>query len=110
MKPSRPGNGTSVSFRCATKINPFDLALLHQQGATLEESELNQNSFTSWIFRVVMGKLTPTEDALLDRALILTYKQKAHRITTQNKNRTVEDLYKTLIGMEEETAKVWLTA
>ena len=29
-------------FGATTKINPFDLALLHQQGATLEESELNQ--------------------------------------------------------------------
>jgi hypothetical protein len=55
-----------------------------------------------------MGNLTPTEDALLDRALLLTYKQKG--ITpdpaTQNKEPPLmEDLYKVLIGMEEQLAK-----
>ena len=55
-----------------------------------------------------MGKLTPSEDALLDRAIILTYKQKG--ITpdpaTQKKDAPLmEDLYKTLIGMEDVDAK-----
>ena len=96
-------------FGAATKVNPFDLALLHQKGAALEESELNQKILSlHGFFRVVMGKLTPTEDALLDRALILTYKQKG--ITpdpeTQGKEPPLmEDLYKTLIGMEEAAAK-----
>lgn len=97
-------------FGTTTKINPFDLALLHQTGKVgEEESELNQKILSlHGFFRVVMGSLTPTEDALLDRALILTYKQKG--ITpdpaTQGKEPPLmEDLYKTLVGMEEPLAK-----
>jgi len=93
-------------FGSTTKINPFDLSLLSPQEG---ESELNQKILTlHGFFRVVMGKLTPTEDALLDRALILTYKQKGITPdpTTQNKEPPLmEDLYKTLLGMEEVLAK-----
>lgn len=97
-------------FGTTTKINPFDLALLHQTGKVDEkESELNQKILSlHGFFRVVMGKLTPTEDALLDRALILTYKQKG--ITPDPATQTkepplMEDLYKALIGMEEPLAR-----
>ncbi len=98
-------------FGEATKINPFDLALLRQTtpGAGEEESELNQKILSlHGFFRVVMGKLTPTEDALLDRALILAYKQKG--ITPDPETQKLEpplmeDLYKSLIGMEEPLAK-----
>jgi len=101
--------GEYIRFRfgSATKLNPFDLALLGGTGA--EESELSQKILSlHGFFRVVMGKLTPTEDALLDRALILTYKQKG--ITPDPSTHTkepplMEDLYKTLVGMEEPLAK-----
>lgn len=95
-------------FGTTTKLNPFDLALLRSSGQE-EESELNQKILSlHGFFRVVMGKLTPTEDALLDRALILTYKQKG--ITpdpaTQGKEPPLmEDLYKALIGMEDPIAR-----
>ena len=102
-------------FGTTTKINPFDLALLHQResreagSGSAGDSELNQKILSlHGFFRVVMGKLTPTEDALLDRALILTYKQKG--ITpdpaTQSKEPPLmEDLYKSLVGMEEPLAR-----
>lgn len=96
-------------FGATTKVNPFDLALLHQKGSQQEDSELNQKILSlHGFFRVVMGKLTPMEDALLDRALILTYKMKG--ITpdpeTQSKEPPLmEDLYKTLIGMEDTVAR-----
>lgn len=96
-------------FGTTTKINPFDLSLLRTQPGQEEESELNQKILSlHGFFRVVMGKLTPTEDALLDRALILAYKQKG--ITPDPATQTkepplMEDLYKTLVGMEEATAK-----
>ncbi len=94
-------------FGTNTKLNPFDLALLKRQEE--EESELNQKILSlHGFFRVVMGKLTPSEDALLDRALILAYKQKG--ITPDPKTQTLEpplmeDLYKALIGMEEPLAR-----
>jgi len=97
-------------FGAQTKINPFDLtALTSTAKAGEEESELNQKILSlHGFFRVVMGKLTPTEDALLDRALILTYQQKG--ITPDPATQTkepplMEDLYKSLIGMEEPLAK-----
>ncbi len=96
-------------FGATTKVNPFDLALLHQKGDTQEESELNQKILSlHGFFRVVMGKLTPTEDALLDRALVLTYKQKGitpDPTTQQKEPPLMEDLYKTLIGMEDPLAR-----
>ncbi len=100
--------GEYIQFRfgTTTKINPFDLALLTDKS---EENELNQKILAlHGFFRVVMGKLTPTEDAMLDRALILTYKQKGitpDRLTQKREPPLMEDLYKTLVGMEETEAR-----
>lgn len=101
--------GEYVRFRFGseTKINPFDLALLSGQEANA--GELSQKILSlHGFFRVVMGKLTPSEDALLDRALILTYKQKGitpDPETHKKEPPLMEDLYKTLVGMEEALAK-----
>lgn len=101
------GEYIRFKFGSATKINPFDLALLG--GKNNQESELSQKILSlHGFFRVVMGKLTPTEDALLDRALILTYKQKGITPDPSTHNKEpplMEDLYKTLVGMEEQLAK-----
>lgn len=100
------GEYIQFKFGTNTKLNPFDLTVLRSR---TEESELSQKILSlHGFFRVVMGNLTPTEDATLDRALILTYKQKG--ITpdplTQNKEPPlVEDLYKTLIGMEDQISR-----
>ncbi|MDO8523643.1 MAG: ATP-binding protein [bacterium] len=100
------GEYIRFKFGSNTKINPFDLALLTRGTG---ESELNQKILSlHGFFRVVMGKLTPTEDALLDRALILTYKQKGITPDPATQGREpplMEDLYKTLVGMEESDAK-----
>ena len=94
-------------FGSETKINPFDLALLSGQDANA--GELSQKILSlHGFFRVVMGTLTPSEDALLDRALILTYKQKGitpDPLTHSKEPPLMEDLYKTLVGMEEALAK-----
>ncbi len=110
--------GEYIRFRfgAGTKINPFDLAMLRNPPAPIQsgpaggdaESELNQKILSlHGFFRVVMGKLTPGEDALLDRALVLTYKQKGITPDPETQNREaplMEDLYKTLVGMEEPLA------
>jgi type IV secretory pathway VirB4 component len=97
-------------FGTTTKINPFDLSIFTSTTSREEEeSELNQKVLSlHGFFRVVMGKLTPTEDALLDRALILTYKQKGitpDPATQKKEPPLMEDLYKALIGMEDELAR-----
>jgi type IV secretory pathway VirB4 component len=96
-------------FGTTTKINPFDLSLFNSTAThTEDESELNQKILSlHGFFRVVMGKLNSTEDALLDRALILTYKQKGitpDPATQMKEPPLMEDLYKALIGMEEPLA------
>lgn len=101
------GEFIRFKFGQSSKINPFDLALLTQTSEG--ESELNGKILSlHGFFRVVMGALSPTEDALLDRALILTYKQKGitpDPTTQQREPPLMEDLYKTLVGMEEVQAK-----
>lgn len=99
-------------FGTTTKLNPFDLSLLQRNpsaGTEKEESELNQKILSlHGFFRVVMGDLNPTEEALLDRALILSYKQKGitpDPATQKLEPPLMEDLYKSLIGMEEPLAR-----
>jgi len=101
------GEYIQFEFGGKTKINPFDLAPLKEGGG--EENDLNQKILSlHGFFRVVMGKLTPTEDAALDRALVLTYKQKGitpDPATQSAEPPLMEDLYKALIGMEDAVAR-----
>src|SRR3990167_10469076 len=56
-----------------SKINPFDLSGVYEEG----ENELGLKILSLHsLFRIILGNLTPTEDAILDRALITTYKLK----------------------------------
>ncbi len=99
------GQYISFSFNSQSKINPFDLAGVYEEG----ENELGLKILSlHGLFKVIMGKLTPSEDALLDRALILTYKMKGitpDPATQKKEPPLMEDLYKTLIGMEDLDAK-----
>jgi len=99
------GEFISFGFNSPTKINPFDLSQIYSE----EENELGLKLLSLHsLFKVIMGELDSTQEAILDRALVATYKMKG--ITpdpvTQNKEPPLmEDLYKTLIGMEESQAK-----
>lgn len=99
------GEFINFSFNSPTKINPFDLSTIATEG----ENELGLKLLSLHsLFKVIMGELDSTQEAILDRALVATYKMKG--ITpdpsTQNKEPPLmEDLYKTLIGMEEPQAK-----
>ncbi|MFH0749878.1 MAG: ATP-binding protein [Candidatus Gottesmanbacteria bacterium] len=101
------GEYIQFEFGGKTKINPFDLSILKDAGP--EENDLNQKILSlHGFFRVVMGKLTPTEDAILDRALVLTYKQKGitpDPATQGAEPPLMEDLFKTLTGMEDPIAR-----
>ncbi len=99
------GQYIGFSFNAPAKINPFDLSGVYEEG----ENELGLKILTlHGLFKVIMGKLTPTEDAVLDRALILTYKMKGitpDPATQKKEPPLMEDLYKALIGMEDPQAK-----
>ncbi len=99
------GEYISFSFSSPAKINPFDLSGVFEKG----ENELSMKILSLHsLFKIIMGQLTPIEEALLDKALVLTYQQKG--ITTDPATQTkepplMEDLYKILIGMEDPQAK-----
>ncbi|MBN1263412.1 MAG: ATP-binding protein [Candidatus Pacebacteria bacterium] len=99
------GQYISFGFGSQAKINPFDLSAVYAEG----ENELNQKILSLHsLFKVVMGHLTPSEEATLDRALVLTYKMKGitpDPATQQNEPPLMEDLYKALTGMEEAEAR-----
>jgi type IV secretory pathway VirB4 component len=98
------GEYISFGFQSQAKINPFDLSAIYEEG----ENELGLKIISLHsLFKVIMGQLTSSQEAILDRALVLTYKMKGitnDPATQKNKPPLMEDLYKALIGMEEPEA------
>ncbi len=98
------GEFINFSFSSASKINPFDLSQIYEEG----ENQLGLKVLSLHsLFKVIMGELTPSQEALLDQALIATYRGKGITMdpSTQSKEPPLmEDLYKTLIGMETKDA------
>ncbi len=94
------GEYITFSFNSPSKINPFDLSQIYEEG----ENQLGLKILSLHsLFKVIMGQTTSTQEALLDRALVMTYRAKGitQDPATQTKEPPlVEDLYKTLIGME----------
>jgi len=93
--------GEFVVFSNASsyKINPFDLNKSNPEPDELSNKILDLHS----LMKVIMGELTPSQDALLDRALVTTYQQKGitqDPETFQIEPPLLEDLFKVFIGME----------
>ena len=99
------GEYISFSTNEPARINPFDLSGVYEEG----EDELGLKILSLHrLFKIIFGNISNREEALLDRALVLTYKSKG--ITqdpeTQKKEPPLmEDLYKVLLGFEEDEAK-----
>ncbi|MBI2031602.1 MAG: ATP-binding protein [Candidatus Levybacteria bacterium] len=99
--------GEHVSFTPSdpVKINPFDLSGMYEEG----ENELGLKILSlHGLLKIVMGQLDAAEDAILDRALVETYRQKGITVdpsTQKNQPPLMEDLYKVLIGMEDPAAR-----
>ena len=99
------GEYITFGFNSQAKVNPFDLSQVREEG----ENELNQKILSLHsLFKIIMGNLNATEEAILDRALMMTYQMKG--ITQDPASQTkepplLEDLYKALIGMEEPQAR-----
>ncbi len=98
------GEYISFGFGAKAKINPFDLSAIYEEG----ENELGLKILSLHsLFKIIMGTMSPIEEAILDRALVATYKMKGitpDPATQRNEPPLMEDLYKTLIGMEEQKA------
>jgi type IV secretory pathway VirB4 component len=98
------GEYINFTFNSNIKINPFDLSNVYEEG----ENELGQKIiYIHALLKVMLGQMTPTQEALLDRALVAAYKAKGitpDPATQTNEPPLMEDLYKALIGMESDEA------
>ncbi len=104
LSDSVAGEFVEFSLSSQYKINPFDLATAEIEPDELSNKILDLHS----LMKVIMGELTPSQDALLDRALVLTYQEKGitqDPETFKNEPPLLEDLYKILTGMETAEGK-----
>ena len=100
------GNYISFSANSQQKINPFDLSGIATEG----ENELGQKLISLiTLLKLMLGELNSTEEAILDRALIETYRIKG--VTSDPETQAtkeppvMEDLYKVLLGGIEPESK-----
>jgi len=98
------GEYINFTFDSPVKINPFDLSNVYEEG----ENELGQKIIhLHALLKVMLGEMTATQDALIDRALVAAYKAKGitpDPATQTNEPPLMEDFYKALIGMESDEA------
>lgn len=87
------------------KINPFDLISETNEADELSNKILDLHS----LIKVIMGDdISPAQDAMLDRALVMTYRNVGitqDPATFRNPAPLLEDLYKVFMGMETPEAK-----
>jgi type IV secretory pathway VirB4 component len=98
------GEYINFSKNSEVKINPFALLSEDMTDAQLGIKILSLHG----LLKTMLGDMSPTQEAILDRALVLCYKQKGitpDPQTYKNEPPILEDLYKTLLNMEEPEAK-----
>ena len=99
------GTYIDFSFTSPNRINPFELP----QMAEPDENELAMKIISLHsLLKIMLGDVSAQEEALLDRALVMTYQMKGitrDPATHKNEPPLMEDLYKSLIGMEEVVAR-----
>lgn len=99
------GTYIDFSFGSPNRINPFELPQMKES----DENELAMKIISLHsLLKIMMGEMNPSEDALLDRALVMTYQMKGitrDPSTHGNEPPLMEDLYKALNGMEEAVAR-----
>jgi len=100
------GNYISFSASSPHKINPFQIA---RPLESTEDEMGYKYLFLMSLLKIMIGDMSPMEEATMNRALVLTYRQK--NITEDPTTHTqepprMEDLYRALIGMEDQNAKV----
>lgn len=99
------GTYIDFSFSSPNRINPFELPQMKEP----DENELAMKIISLHsLLKIMMGDMTPQEEALLDRALVMCYQMKGitrDPSTHANEPPLMEDLYKVLNGMEEAVAR-----
>ncbi len=103
---SRAVGGSYISFSQdkGDKMNPFELSGVFEEGE--DELRIKSQSLLGF-FKVMFDGLTSVEVSILDRAIILAYREKGityDPATQKNSPPMLEDLYKVLKGMAEDEA------
>jgi hypothetical protein len=99
------GQYIAFGYGEASKINPFDLSLVVEEG----ENALNSKILTLHkLLKIMLGEMDPVEESILDRAMVDAYKMKGVTPDPESQSKEpplIEDLYKSLVGMEDEKAR-----
>lgn len=98
--------GEYISFSASSevKINPFSLVSEDMSQTQLGIKILSLHT----LLKIMIGETNPIQDAILDRAIVTSYKQKGispDPSTFTKEPPILEDLYKTLLNMEEKEAQ-----
>ncbi len=101
-------NGTylRVSLNSTQRINPFDLPAPIGNEADESSGELLRANIITLhgLLNLMLGKLTPEEEGMMDKALLDTYALKGITMDTTNPSKmeppTMEDLYDILSNMK----------
>lgn len=100
-------NGTylRVSLNSTQRINPFDLPAAIDESDESSGELLRSNIITlHGLLNLMLGKLTPEEEGMMDKALLDTYALKGITMETANPSRmeppTMEDLHDILSNMK----------
>lgn len=105
LTPALGGEVVDFSSSSEIKINPFDLSDIYEEG----ENELGLKILSlHGLLKIITGELDAEHDAILDRALIECYRQKGITTDPATQKREpplMEDLYKTLLGMESQPSR-----
>lgn len=105
LTPALGGEVVDFSSSSDIKINPFDLSDVYEEG----ENELGLKILSlHGLLKIITGELDAEHDAILDRALIECYRQKGITTDPETQKREpplMEDLYKTLLGMESQPSR-----
>lgn len=99
------GSYLRVSLNSDKRINPFDLPLPLKDEDQKPGDLLRSNIITlHGLLNLMLGKMNPEEEGLMDKALIDTYALKGINMNTPNPGEieppTMEDLYSVLSSME----------
>lgn len=103
----------NVSLSSDQRINPFDLPYMHDEIQKPGEV-LRSNIITlTGMLKLMLGSMTPAEEAIIDRALLDTYALKGITLETENPHTltppTMEDLHNVLAnitGAEQLAEKI----
>lgn len=99
------GTFINMSLNAPERINPFDLPASYEGEIERPGDILRSNIITiTGLLKLMLGALSPAEDALLDKALLNTYALKGITLDTPEVHTkeapTMEDLYHILLNMK----------